>query len=193
MSISFIKHWLSSPRSVGAILPSSKFLARAMSELAVGADCVVELGAGTGAITDELAKMHGEQNLVIYEPSQDLSKNLKQKFPLAKIIASPLHANIDAIKGLPKNSIMVSSIPFRSLSSKDKKLTIDVIVDFLLESQSRRLIQFSYHPRSPFESPVGYHWDFKKAVLFNTPPAGVWELHADHRQGSSMTKVGKKF
>ena len=180
MSISFIKHWLSDPLSVGAILPSSRFLAKAMSELAIGADCVVELGAGTGSITNELAKKYGEHNLVVYEPSKNLSKDLERKFPSAKIVGATLHDGAESLNDLPANSIMVSSIPFRSLTAKDKKLTISVISNFLLESPSRRLIQFSYHPRKPFQAPEGYHWDFKKVVFINTPPAGVWELHANH-------------
>ena len=49
----FLKSYLSTPGNVGAVAPSSPYLARRMiEELDLeGADTVVELGPGTGAFT----------------------------------------------------------------------------------------------------------------------------------------------
>ncbi|MFM8535713.1 MAG: hypothetical protein ACKOEC_19350 [Acidimicrobiia bacterium] len=54
--ILFIKRWLAHPLKVGALLPSPPFLARMVARhtLIGGDDVVVELGAGTGAVTKAL-------------------------------------------------------------------------------------------------------------------------------------------
>ena len=54
----FLSHFRKSPRTVGAIAPSSRRLARAMLDglTLESAGRLVELGPGTGAITGEIAR-----------------------------------------------------------------------------------------------------------------------------------------
>ena len=49
----FFRQWLRSPKSMGSVIPSSKFLARAVANEVAWqpGQYVVELGGGTGAIT----------------------------------------------------------------------------------------------------------------------------------------------
>ena len=50
MPVELLFALLRNPASTGAVLPSSRTLANAMANAAVGADAVIELGAGTGPV-----------------------------------------------------------------------------------------------------------------------------------------------
>jgi predicted O-methyltransferase YrrM len=56
MPVELLFALLRNPASTGAVLPSSRRLANAMASAAVGADAVVELGAGTGPVTEALLR-----------------------------------------------------------------------------------------------------------------------------------------
>ena len=59
--LTFFGQWLRNPRSMASVTPSGRQLARLMATaMPPGSRSVVELGAGTGAITDALLR-HGIQ------------------------------------------------------------------------------------------------------------------------------------
>src|SRR4051794_5514650 len=68
--VRFLRSWIEKPLHMGAVMPSSKFLARTMAQYVdVDSDApVVELGPGTGAITNALIE-HGvdQKRLVLVE------------------------------------------------------------------------------------------------------------------------------
>src|SRR5437867_12978010 len=71
--VRFLRSWIEKPLHMGAVMPSSKLLARTMAEYVdVNAQWpVVELGPGTGAITNALIEHGVEQKrlgLVEYKP-----------------------------------------------------------------------------------------------------------------------------
>ena len=68
--VRFLRSWIEKPLHMGAVMPSSKLLARTMAQY-VDVDSkgpVVELGPGTGAITNALIE-HGvdQKRLVLVE------------------------------------------------------------------------------------------------------------------------------
>ena len=84
--------YAASPRRTGAVCPSSKYLARRMVA-SIGAspsECgvVVELGAGTGAITRYIIEggYAGKSKLFCIEFDKKLCALLSQKYPEANII-----------------------------------------------------------------------------------------------------------
>ena len=68
--VRFLRSWIEKPLHMGAVMPSSKVLARAVARnVDINSTApVIELGPGTGAITDALVK-HGvaEKRLVLVE------------------------------------------------------------------------------------------------------------------------------
>ena len=51
------------------------------------------------------------------------------------------------------------------------------IESFLLADPQRRLVQYTYQPRAPFEPGAnGLRWKHVATVWRNAPPAGVWTL-----------------
>jgi|ERR1043165_471255 phospholipid N-methyltransferase len=108
------------PSMVGALFPSSKKLAnRLTQQISNNSGLVVELGAGTGAITTALINQKGLfRQLIVIERSAKLSNHLMQRFPELRIIqgdACQLSNLINQSTSVPIQAI-VSSLPLRTLS-----------------------------------------------------------------------------
>lgn len=74
--------WLR-PKQMGAIAPSGAELAQVMCE-AVGLQdghVIVELGAGTGALTKTIRAMAPTSPLLAFEPGAEMAKHLQEQFP----------------------------------------------------------------------------------------------------------------
>lgn len=176
MVTAFLHQWLKSPTLFGAIVPSSRYLARVMACRADGADALIELGAGTGIITTDLVRRHPGIPLIIFEQNPVLAGRLRGRFPQATVIAACFHTRTDVLAHLPDRAVFVSSLPFRSLPPEIIAPTICTLQRLLLDAPQRRLVQFTYQPRAPFEPPAGLAWRRHATVWRNAPPAGVWEL-----------------
>lgn len=185
MNTTFLRHWLQDPISVGAIAPSSRHLAAAMAEETGNFDTIVEVGAGTGAITAALVKRNPEARLVVFELSQKLAHGLQTRFPQAEVIAGAFHENVSALHDLPPKTVVVSALPFRSLPPTIVGPTVEALADVLRVDGARRLVQFSYWPRVPFAAPADFSWLRIRTVWRNAPPANVWKLHSKPNNGSS--------
>jgi phosphatidylethanolamine/phosphatidyl-N-methylethanolamine N-methyltransferase len=172
----FIKEIVIHPRQVGAIFPSSKVLAKRMVDAIAYKKntLIVELGAGTGAITRALlASDIPNTNIIVIERSPALVSYLKQNFPQLTVIqgnAQDLAALTHEFK-LPISAI-VSSLPLRSLTKEDV-LSIENAAKKILMPQGV-FIQFTYDLRKNSPSPFS---NFQKIsnqnVWFNLPPARI--------------------
>lgn len=166
------------PSTVGAILPSSRRLAEAMARAAAGSQCLIELGAGTGAITAALRRRHPEVPLLAVELEPRLARKLRGRFPTLEVRAAAADEVLRDAAGLPGETVLVSSLPFRSLPPGLGQRSSLAIEQFLTERPGRRLVQYSYLPREPFKlrHAERLRWRRLGAVWGNAPPAWVWEL-----------------
>ncbi|MCC6785469.1 MAG: hypothetical protein IT457_21640 [Planctomycetes bacterium] len=130
-AVHFFGRFLKSPGSVGAVLPSSRFLARELvgdlSSLRPG-DAVVEYGPGTGAITRRIAEVlpEGVRYLGI-ELEQSFVRRLQQRFPKLGFHHGSV-ADVEEIlaaEGLPRPSRIVSGLPFASLPRAVQEAVVD--------------------------------------------------------------------
>src|ERR1700692_3038958 len=80
MSLSFFKQWLKAPATVGAVAPSSRCLADAMAHGVESFEAIVEVGAGTGVVTDSLVRRHPSARLIVFELGDQLAADLKGGF-----------------------------------------------------------------------------------------------------------------
>jgi phosphatidylethanolamine/phosphatidyl-N-methylethanolamine N-methyltransferase len=147
-----------------------------MTEGVAAFDAIVEIGAGTGAITEALVQKNPNARLILFELAEDLAAKLKKRYPQAEVVAGPFHEKASVLTGLPERTIFVSGLPFRSMPSKVIALTISALTECLRVSPVRKLVQFTYQPRAPFAPPAGFLWQRYKTVWRNTPPASVWHL-----------------
>ncbi|WP_198150732.1 class I SAM-dependent methyltransferase [Caldimonas taiwanensis] len=166
------------PTMVGAIWPSSCYLAQAMARGADGAQQIIELGAGTGAITEALYERHPRVPTTVVELQPEWAGRLRQRFPGMTVLQAPAHEVLEAWCGGDEPVVLVSSLPFRSLPARWRDGTSRAIERFLWAHPQRRLIQYTYQPRAPFDLQLGRGlvWRRRAVVWRNVPPAWVWEL-----------------
>lgn len=173
----FVRQWLGNPRSIGAITPSGPDLARAMAGFLdpASAGRVVELGPGTGVVTDAILKRGIDPSrLTSIEYCSDFAALLKQRFPGVQIVrgdAYDLEASLDA--DMVELAGVVSSLPlFTSPYEKRRALIMDAL-DRL--APGAPFIQFSYALVPPVKAEAGLFTVSKTGwILNNVPPARVW-------------------
>ena len=81
--LSFIKQYITKPRTVGAVLPSSKYLADEMTGNINfnKAECIVEYGPGTGVFTDNIIKQKKSNTIVLlFENNLEFYNLLNDKY-----------------------------------------------------------------------------------------------------------------
>lgn len=180
----FFKALLMNPREMGAIFPSSHWLATEMASHALLEDdgLVIELGPGTGAITKALFEAGvNPANLIAVEYSHDLVVKLCSEFPTLQVIegnAVNLRALLSDYFGdnsgdaSHKVSTIISSLPLRSLPESVTQAILQEIAGIL--PVGSKYIQFTYSVRqNNFESLIHYRHHVSKWIWFNLPPARV--------------------
>lgn len=175
------------PSTVGAILPSSRYLADAMARAAAGAERLIELGAGTGAITEALCRRHPGVPMLAVELDPVLAEHLRERFPGIAVRAAAAHEVLRDLPRGPAHTALVSSLPFRSLRPRLRLRSSLAIERFLIKHPTHRLIQYTYLPRVPFDLRLAssLRWRKLEAVGRNVPPAWVWELGCGAGEGAT--------
>jgi phospholipid N-methyltransferase len=174
----FVREMFDQSSTVGAIWPSSGYLARSMARSVplLGDGLVIELGGGTGVVTQALLD-HGisPQRLCVVERSAAFARHLRQRFPQLTVVegcATELSQLLP--KGRPVDAI-VSSLPLRSMPKRDVAA---------IRSQWHALlrpggivIQFTYDLFGAGRHPShGYQLRSSRIVWANLPPARVRAL-----------------
>jgi phosphatidylethanolamine/phosphatidyl-N-methylethanolamine N-methyltransferase len=172
-------HYVSHPRRVGAVAPSSGWLARAMAWWVEvpPKGWVIELGAGTGAVTEALlARGVPPEQLLAIETMPRLVELLRRRFPHIRLVegdARHLRSLIRSHLGEDTTvAAVVSSLPLRAFSRADRARVVSEIHALL--PVGGRWIQFRYRLR--YESAL--HWEgfrLKQSTVVwrNLPPARV--------------------
>lgn len=177
----FLWAWMRSPMKMGALVPSSRFLARAMAmqvdKAAEGV--VIELGAGTGVMTHEL--LHSgiaAEKLIVIEREPRLHALLKAHYPKLNIVCADARdlRQVLAAQGIGKVNAIVSSLPLLSMPKEIRRAIVAEMAEAI--GKDGRIIQFTYGPKSP----IGQYSLGKcslqaqrvKSILANMPPAHVW-------------------
>lgn len=179
--VSFLFAACSQPALIGALLPSSRWLAGAMVEAAREAGLLIDLGAGTGAITEALLQRHPQARVMAVEMQARLADLLQERFPQVEVRRGSAHHVLASLHDAPADTVLVSSLPFRSLPARWREPTIAAVEDFLRADRRRRLVQYTYQPRPPFDlrgRDSGLRWRHERTVWRNAPPAGIWTLQA---------------
>jgi phospholipid N-methyltransferase len=145
--IRFFRSFLSNPRQVGAVLPTSRRAVRDMLDMANfgHARCVVELGAGTGVYTEEIVgRLHPDARFLAFEVDPDLMATLDGRFedPRVQVINDSAENVGDYLDGAEVD-IIVSGLPFTSLPEPVKRNIFDQITQVLSPDGVMVAIQYS--------------------------------------------------
>lgn len=171
----FLRAFALNPRGTGAVLPSSKYLARGMvSCVALSqSGIVVELGAGTGVFTQMMLDDGIPGNRIIaVECCSHLVRLLREKFPEITVI----EGNVLELASLLRSTegpidTILSGLPLRSLPDEISQAVLDQVPGLL--SRRGRFIQFTYDIVGKGFYPSRYHVDHSQIVWRNVPPAKV--------------------
>jgi phosphatidylethanolamine/phosphatidyl-N-methylethanolamine N-methyltransferase len=177
----FIGQWLKNPRRTAAVAPSSQELAGAMlAELPAGARRVIELGGGTGAITDALVKAgFAGRDLLVLELGEELHALLVRRFPGALVVQGDAAELPQLAEGFLRAGPADAVVSSLGLLAMDTQLVQRIVAGaFACLRPDGRFIQFTYGPASPVPEDVqealGLRMRRGEFVLRNVPPATVY-------------------
>ena len=115
--------YITKPRTVGAILPSSKYLARKMAAPVDfdKARYIVEYGPGTGVFTDELLdRRKPHTRLLLLERNPEFASKLAEKYENTEYVTvindtAEQIGKYLSMYSFPKADYILSGLPFASL------------------------------------------------------------------------------
>lgn len=176
--LQFIRSWIDKPLRTGAVMPSSKALARAMAR-SVDPDAagpVIELGPGTGPVTAALVERGIDPSrLVLVEFNPDFCRLLRNRYPAATVLqgdAYRLRRLLETTLKEPAAAI-VSSLP---LLTKPLRTRLRLMADAVsLMKPCAPFVQFTYGLVPPIpKSLSGISAEPSNLIWLNIPPARVW-------------------
>jgi len=174
--VRFLRSWIERPLSIGAVTPSGKILARTMASY-VDPDSngpVVELGPGTGPVTEALVRAGvAPSRLVLVEFNPSFCRILKARYPEATLVqgdAYSLRRLMETLLIQPAAAV-VSGLP---LVTKPIRMRLRLLRDaFMLPGAP--FVQFTYSVASPLPRRFGgFSVEASERVWMNIPPARVW-------------------
>lgn len=179
----FVRGWLRDPVGVGLPIPSSgataRRLARAAFEAALpGAGPVLEVGAGTGAVTQALIECRrpGDE-IIAVERDAELCRALERRFPGLPVLQG------DAIEigtvlnkaGISSVCVVVSGLPMRAIPSDAASRYYSRAFEAMPPGGA--IIQYTYGLRPPVDPRVAepaLEATFVGREWRNLPPMGIW-------------------
>jgi phosphatidylethanolamine/phosphatidyl-N-methylethanolamine N-methyltransferase len=176
--VRFLRSWIEKPLHMGAVMPSGRVLARTMAQYVdlKSTGPVVELGPGTGAITNALIERGVDQKrLVLVEYNPGFCALLRDRYPLARVVqgdAYTLRESLRNVLGAPASAV-VSGLP---LVTKPMLTRLKLIRDaFLALAPGAPFVQFTYSVAPPIpKSLPGVSTEASERIWMNLPPARVW-------------------
>jgi phosphatidylethanolamine/phosphatidyl-N-methylethanolamine N-methyltransferase len=174
----FIRTWMEKPISTGAVMPSSRALARAMARYVDpnSSGPVIELGPGTGPVTEALVR-HGVDpaRLVLVEFNPDFCRLLRTRYPAATVVqgdAYRLRRVLENYVDEPAAAV-VSGLP---LVTKPLRTRLRLISDAMtLLAEGAPFVQFTYAMLPPIPKELsGIRAEASELIWMNLPPARVW-------------------
>jgi phosphatidylethanolamine/phosphatidyl-N-methylethanolamine N-methyltransferase len=183
----FLKLWLRSPLTMGALMPSSRTLAAAIArQVPKGKGPVIELGGGTGAITEALLDAGiKREDLYVVELDDELHAILAKRFAGVHVVkgdATELRKLLRPYR-LPPARAIVSGLPLLSMKRSIQEAILDE--SFAMLPPGGDFIQFTYSLFSPVpRRELQLVGEPRATIVANFPPARVWVFQRLGRNGA---------
>ena len=181
--LSFLKQYVTKPRTVGAILPSSKYLASRMIENINfnTARYIVEYGPGTGVFSEKMIKRKNrETKMLLFESNEDFYNMLEEKYKdehNVYIINDSAEFVGKYLKkyDIPYIDYIVSGLPFASLPKDVSSNILKQTQKYLREGGKFITFQYTLLKKDFIKQ---YFKQIKiKRELRNVPPAYVFSCN----------------
>jgi phospholipid N-methyltransferase len=190
--------------TTGAILPSSRFLARALvSEVALprGPARILEVGPGTGPVTREIARvLQPDDRLVAVEINPKFVRHLRERIQIEPLFKEHAHkielieAPVESLPGEGVYDFIISGLPFNNFPPGQVRAIFRTFVRLLKPGGT--MTYFEYLLVRQLKTPFVNHQERRrlrhvgrviaryvreyqvrhKRVLVNVPPATVRHL-----------------
>lgn len=184
--LKFFKSFIKKPSEVGAILPSSRYLAKEMvTDIGIEkANAVAELGPGTGAFTKTIAEnIKTDTSFFVVERNEDIYEHFQAAFPEVsayKGCASNLVEMMEK-EGINSLDAVISGLPWASFPAEVQQAIIGSVIKALGEDGV--FTTFAY--LQGFLLPAAHRFrallkskfktvETSKVIWRNTPPAFVY-------------------
>jgi len=182
----FIRAWVSDPRKISAISPSSPALARLItSEVTAQSTPVLELGPGTGVFTRALLDRGlREDDLTLIEAGPDFSSLLSKRYPRARILQmDACRLGKKGLFGAGELASAISGLPL--LSMKPRQIMGILSGSFEYLRVDGAFYQFTYGPRCPVPAAILVRLDLQATrigtTVRNVPPSSVYKIERKRR------------
>ena len=180
----FFRSLVSDPRSVGAVVPSGASLGRLMARGCGAGARVVEVGAGTGALTRAILNTGvSEGDLCLVDNDERFVEILRESFPGARTVhgdALSLGEHLEDLTG--QVDYIISGLPLLFFSNARKRRLLAAA--FALLGEGGAFHQFTYGGVCPVRKRTLDSLGLKASCLgvaaLNVPPAFVYRFqHAE--------------
>ena len=184
-AVSFLKEFVNKPQEIGAIVPSSPALARAMVD---GVDwsrvrTAVEYGPGPGAITGAILPWMEGKDFFAVELNETYAERFRSNFPGVKLYRDSVSNIVDICRahGVDRIDCVLSGLPWANFSQRVQDQLLDATFQVLVPDG--QFITFAY--THGLALPAGRRFRQKlddrfgevrrsRVVWLNTPPAVVY-------------------
>ncbi|HWR00190.1 MAG TPA: methyltransferase domain-containing protein [Candidatus Methylomirabilis sp.] len=166
----FFKRFLASPVAVGAVLPTSHTTARVMAKPIDPNGRVLEMGAGTGSITQGiLERLTDPTHLTSVEIDTELANEFRKNFPNVNLVVADAE---DVLRESRPFNAIVSGVPFTVMDAAKRERMFDLIKRKLSPNGVFVAIQYSLTSKAELER------NFRTVQVtfspLNIPPAAVY-------------------
>jgi phosphatidylethanolamine/phosphatidyl-N-methylethanolamine N-methyltransferase len=175
--LQFLKGLIARPKNVGAIAPSSPALAKAIArqiDLTIEGP-VLELGPGTGVVTEAIIKRGvTPDRITAIEYDPDFTAMVSRRFPKVHVVRGDAFDFIRTLglKDGDSFAAIVSGLPLLNHPPERRQMLIESALARLKPGAA--YIQFSYGMSPPIAAPKGATVKRAALILLNLPPARVW-------------------
>ena len=176
--VHFLRSWIEKPLTTGAVMPSSKVLARTMAAYVDpnSNGPVVELGPGTGAVTQALVERGVDPaRLVLVEFNPTFCRMLRARYPAATVVQGDAYRLRHLLESTLREraDAIVSGLP---LVTKPMRTRVRLIGEAMtLLRPGAPFVQFTYAVGPPIPKGLnGIRTEASPLIWLNLPPARVW-------------------
>lgn len=199
-SLPFFLSWSRDPVAVGLPIASSPWTARRLALAALDAAVpdagpVLELGAGTGPVTQALIEAGcPEEQIVVIERDADLCWMLGRRFSRLRV----LHGDALEIRAILAEAcirsvrVVLSGLPMRAVPPRAAKRCYSDA--FRLMPSGGAIIQYTYGfrpPVDPCENDPEFDVRFVGREWRNVPPVGIWRYRMNGHTASDGQRTGE--
>lgn len=182
----FFRRFLAHPGELGSVTPSSEVLGELIARQVrcEEDEFVVELGAGTGAVTGAILSAGiPADRLVVVEIDKQMAHLLRKSYPGVTVVEGDA---FDLKQVLPDSVIgkvgtVICGMPISILPLQQQRDLITLILSLM--PTGRSFLQYTYRIMSPLPArKVGLNAKRLAFTLQNIPPASVWAYEANGKR-----------